>query len=124
VIRDEDLFLSAVTLGEIAKGVFLLRDSPKKKVLNAWLSKLENQFADRILPVEHQTARLWGEISGRCQANGTVLTAIEGLLAATALRHGLHIMTRSTRGLEATGALILDPWQALKEVLTPNKDPG
>jgi predicted nucleic acid-binding protein len=42
---------------------------------------------------------------------GVVIPPTDGLLAATALRHGLHVMTRNTKHFEASGALIIDPWQ-------------
>jgi len=111
LLRDDELYLSALTVGEISKRIFLLRDGRKKRSLSAWLISLENQFADRILPLEHETAHLWGEISARCQENGVIVALLEGLLAATALRHGLHIMTRSTQGFVAMGTLIVDPWK-------------
>lgn len=110
LISDDDLYLSALVVGEIAKGVALLRDCRRKRGLDAWLTGLENQFAERILPVDRETARLWGEISARVQQAGLVLPAIDGLLAATALRHGLHVMTRNKRHFAPTGALIVDPW--------------
>jgi toxin FitB len=110
VIADDDLYLSELVVGEIAKGVALLRDGRKKRGLHSWLTGLENQFADRILPVDHEIGRLWGEITARVQQVGLVLPAIDGLLAATALRHGLHVMTRNQPHFAPTGALIVDPW--------------
>jgi toxin FitB len=110
LISDDDLYLSVLVVGEIAKGVALLRDGRKKRDLDAWLTGLENQFAERILPVDRETARLWGDISARAQQASLVLPAIDGLLAATALRHGLHVMTRNKRHFAPTGALIIDPW--------------
>jgi toxin FitB len=115
LLRDDDLYLSALTVGEISKGISLLHEGRKKRSLSAWLSSLENQFGDRILPLEHETAHLWGEISARCQENGVTLALFEGLLAATALRHGLHIMTHRTQGFAATGTLIVDPWKLSEE---------
>jgi toxin FitB len=109
-IPDDELYLSTLILGEIAKGVALLPDGRRKRALNSWLTALESQFTDRILPVDHATAHLWGEISARVQQAGLMLPVVDGLLAATALRNGLHVMTRKTTQLAATGALIVDPW--------------
>jgi predicted nucleic acid-binding protein len=58
-----------------------------------------------------ETGRVWGELTARAQKKGVIIPATDGLLAATALRHGLHVMTRNTKQFEASGALILDPWQ-------------
>ena len=110
-IPDSDLHLSVITIGEIAKGIALLVNGKKKKALATWLVGLEVQFADRIVPVDTETARIWGEMTARAQKNGFVIPAADGLLAATALRHGLHVMTRNTKHFEASGALIIDPWQ-------------
>lgn len=108
---DSDLHLSVITIGEIAKGIALLVNGKKKKALATWLVGLEAQFADRIIPVDTETARIWGEMTARAQKSGFVIPAADGLLAATALRHGLHVMTRNTKHFEASGALIIDPWQ-------------
>jgi predicted nucleic acid-binding protein len=83
----------------------------KKKALASWLNGLETQFADRILAIDAETARLWGEITARARKSGEVIPAVDGLVAATALRHGLHVMTRNIRHFESSGALVLNPWQ-------------
>ncbi len=110
-LDDADLFLSVLTVGEVAKGIVLLRAGKKKRALTVWLGVLETKFGDRILAIDTETARVWGELTARAQAAGKVIPAVDGLVAATALRHGLRVMTRNTKQFEATGALILDPWQ-------------
>ncbi len=50
-------------------------------------------------------------MTARAQKKGVIIPATDGLLAATALRHRLHVITRNTRHFEASGALIIDPWQ-------------
>lgn len=102
--------MSVLTLGEVGKGIALLPAS-RKKALASWLLALESQFADRILGIDLDTARLWGELTAPAQKSGAVILAPDGLLAATALRHGLHIMTRDTRHFSLTGALVVDPWR-------------
>jgi len=110
-IPDANLYLSVLTIGEIAKGIALLAAGKKKKALATWLIGLEGHFADKILPLDLETARIWGEMTARAQKAGTVIPAADGLLAATALRHGLHVVTRNTKHFEASGALVVDPWQ-------------
>jgi predicted nucleic acid-binding protein len=111
VIPAEGLFLSSLVLGEIARGVMLLSDGRKKRSLSTWLTALESQFGDHILAVDHETAHLWGDISARAQQAGLILPVVDGLLAATALRHGLHLMTHNATRFAATGVLIFDPWK-------------
>lgn len=112
-LADGELFLSVLIVGEIAKGIALLVAGRKKKSLTSWLTALETKFSDRILGIDVETSRVWGEITARAQKSGIVIPAVDGLLAATALRHGLHVMTRNSRHFEASGALIVDPWQAI-----------
>jgi predicted nucleic acid-binding protein len=110
-LPDENLYLSVLTVGEIAKGIGLLVAGRKKKALASWLNQIETNFADRILAIDAETAGLWGELTARAQKKGRIIPAVDGLLAATALRHGLHVMTRNTTHFQASGALVLDPWQ-------------
>jgi predicted nucleic acid-binding protein len=110
-IPDTDLYLSVLTIGEVAKGISLLDAGRKKRALSRWLNGLETTFADRILAIDIETARLWGELTARAAKAGEIIPAVDGILAATALRHGLHVLTRNTRHFRASGALILDPWR-------------
>jgi predicted nucleic acid-binding protein len=110
-IATPNLYLSVLTVGEIAKGIALLKASRKKATLSTWLARVENQYADRILSIDVETARIWGELTARAQRNGITIPGTDGLLAATALRHGLHVITRNTKHFEASGALVLNPWQ-------------
>lgn len=107
---EEDLFISVLTLGEVAKGVTLLPAGRKKNELLSWLDGLGAEYSERVLPVNSEIAILWGQMSARLKAVGVGIPAIDGLLAATALYHGLHLMTHNARHFEATGVQIVDPW--------------
>lgn len=106
---DEDLFLSVLTIGEIAKGIALLPESRKKHELITWITGLEQQFSERILPINRNISLMWGELTARAKTEGIIIPACDGLIAATALYHGLHIMTRNIRHFKPTGAFIIDP---------------
>jgi predicted nucleic acid-binding protein len=110
-IPDAQLYVSVLSLGEIAKGVGLLATGKKREGLAAWLTALEIQFSDRLLDIDVETAKLWGELTARARKKGIVIPTTDGLLAATALRHGLHVMTRNVSDFQASGARILNPWQ-------------
>jgi predicted nucleic acid-binding protein len=110
-IPDAQLYVSVLSLGEIAKGVVLLAAGKKRDGHAAWLAALENQFSDRILGLDVETAKLWGELTARARKKGVVIPATDGLLAATALRHGLYVMTRNESDFKASGARIVNPWQ-------------
>ncbi|MBS3744796.1 MAG: type II toxin-antitoxin system VapC family toxin [Wenzhouxiangellaceae bacterium] len=108
--RDNDLFISVLTLGELAKGVALLDAGQRQQELNAWLTGLEQQYADRILDITGDIVRVWGELTAAAQRNGRVVPATDGLIAATALHHGLQVMTRNADDFAPTGVRILNPW--------------
>ena len=109
-LEDEDLFVSVVSIGEISKGIALLRDTQRKRALATWLLTLERYYADRLLPIDFETCHIWGELTAAAQKAGRVVDATDGLIAATALRHGLRVMTRNTADFEPTGVLLLNPW--------------
>ena len=62
-LDSEDLFLSVVSIGEIANGIALLKDTKKKDDLLVWMQALEADYADRILVVDVETSHIWGELT-------------------------------------------------------------
>ena len=106
----EDLFISVISTGEIAKGIALLKESSKRRALATWLQTLERDYADRVLAIDLETSHLWGELTAAAQKTGKVIPAADGLIAATARRHGLHLMTRNTEHFEAAGVALVNPW--------------
>ena len=109
-IADEDVYLSVLTLGELRKGIDKLRTSAKKRSLSAWFDQLVLTAGDRVLPIDHETAVIWGEVTAKCEKKGRSIPAVDGLIAATALRHGLHLMTRNVTDFEPTGVMLINPW--------------
>jgi predicted nucleic acid-binding protein len=103
------LFLSVLTLGELRKGVEARRrtDPVAADQLGAWVDTIETTFADRVLPIDVATARLWGELSAARSR-----PVIDTLIAATAIRHGVTLVTRNADDFESTGVPLVDPWQA------------
>jgi predicted nucleic acid-binding protein len=107
-IPEENLYLSVITIGEIAKGVALLDEGKRKDVLEDWLSKVEEQF--NILTIDSEISHTWGEITASARRSGFTLPAPDGLIAATALHHDMHLMTRNTEDFSKTGAKLINPW--------------
>ncbi len=106
-----DLYLSVVTIGEISKGIALLSDARHRRDLQLWLQNLERTYAEQVLDVDRDTAHLWGELTAAAQKKGRVIPASDGLIAATARRHGLTVLTRNTADFEPAGVLVLNPWR-------------
>jgi predicted nucleic acid-binding protein len=110
-INDDNLFLSVISIGEISRGIAKLDSGKQRQSLEEWMAQAEHYFADRILPVERDIAQLWGELTAKVAKAGRVLHTSDGLIAATALRHGLQLMTRNTSDFESTGVLLANPWE-------------
>lgn len=106
-----DVFISAITFGEMTKGIALLEKGKKKTELQNWLLKLEKNYARAILPIDIETVRMWGELTAQAQKSGCIIPVSDGLIAATARQHGLHIMTRNIKDFENTGAMLINPWE-------------
>jgi predicted nucleic acid-binding protein len=102
------LFLSVLTLGELRKGVAAKRaaDGLAADRIAVWVDTIETTFADRLLTIDAPVASRWGELSA-----GRPAPVIDTLLAATAMHHGLTLVTRNVRDVEATGVAILNPWR-------------
>ncbi len=105
------LYVSVLTLGEIAKGIEKVRNEKRRKSLHLWLADdLIERFSGRILPVNEQIAVTWGQIQGRAELQGKSMPTIDGLIAATALVFNMVVVTRNVADMEASGAVLLNPW--------------
>lgn len=105
--RPSDLYLSVITLGEIERGIAQQHAlNPNFAVaLARWLDTVLMHYANRILPVDSATARRWGTLSARIGHGGADL-----MIAATALEHGLTVVTRNVRHFKPTGVAVKDPF--------------
>lgn len=109
-LDEDDLFVSVLTLGEIRQGMERLPPGDERRRLAAWLAELRGSFAARLLPVDAAVAETWGVLNARLRSAGRPVPTVDGLLAATALTHGLVIATRNVRDFEPTGIDLFDPW--------------
>lgn len=105
--RTPDLFLSVVTIGEIERGIAQQRahNPAFAATLARWLDTLLDLYAERVLAVDIPVARRWGQLSAAIGNAGADL-----LIAATALEHGLTVVTRNTHHFTPTGAPTLSPF--------------
>lgn len=103
------LYLSVITLGELRRGVDLIRhrgDADQARRLEDWLTRIVHDYADRVLPVDHETAMLWGRLRVPHPEH-----EIDKLIAATALLHGLTLVTRNLNDFRQTGVVLHDPFE-------------
>lgn len=108
---ESELWLSVISIGEITKGFVSLKPGKKRTALEDWARRAEQQFEERILPIDVETARTWGQLSGNLRSKGIQIPTSDGLIAATALAHGLYVATRNTRDFASTGVLLINPWE-------------
>ena len=110
--QDEtSLYISVISLGEIEKGILKLRRrSPaRSQKLTAWLGKVEQRFAGRILPLDAAALHVWAQIAARSELAGQPLPVMDGLLMATAQCHGLTVVTRNAQDFAAYPQ-VFNPW--------------
>ena len=107
VQRTADLYLSVVTIGEIERGITQQRrQNPSfARDLSYWLDRVMAWYGDRILLLDIATARRWGQLSA-----GLGYDSADLQIAATALEHGLTVVTRNVRHFEPTGVVTLNPF--------------
>lgn len=109
-LAEDDLYLSALTIGEIRKGIerVRLRDRRAAASLERWLREVIDSHRDRILPVDETVAEEWGRLNVP-----DPLPVVDGLLAATAAVHGLVLATRNVKDLRRTGVPLLNPFDPI-----------
>lgn len=103
----DDLFLSAITIGEIESGIARQRKVQPgfARDLDDWLARVLSIYGKRILPVDAGTARRWGRLCAQIGNDGADL-----MIAATAMEHGLIVVTRNARHFTPTGVEVLNPF--------------
>lgn len=96
-IHSEDSSISTISLGEIWKGIELLPVGNRRSRYVSWLTALESDYDDRILPADRAIMRQWGELCAKHEVSGRKLPILDSLIAATALIHDLTVVTRNTK---------------------------
>ena len=106
-VADADLFISAVTIGEIQTGIERTRehDAPKAAALEAWLEQVSETY--NVLPMDSRTFRRWAKSMHRKSGN----LMEDAMIAATAEVHRLTVVTRNTADFAQFGTRTLDPFQ-------------
>lgn len=107
-VSDQALFISVLSIGELRKGVERVTNGRKKFRLLTWLeSDLQQWFGQRVLPIDYQVAECWGAL---CAKASSTPPAIDSLLAATAMTHGLVMVTRNVKDFGFAGIDIVNPF--------------
>lgn len=102
------LYLSAITIGELRRGVEVMRhrgEVPQALRLSRWLARIASDYADSILAFDAETAEVWGRLRVPNPEN-----PLDKQIAATALMHDLAVVTRNTAHYDVTGVRVLNPF--------------
>jgi len=109
---ETEMYVSVITFGELIKGIDKLSTSKKKATLVNWINNdLKQRFRNRILDVAMAEVKKWSEIQAFSETMDTPLSAIDGLIAATALVHDLSVVTRNVSDMIPSGVDIINPWE-------------
>ena len=108
---ERSLYISVITLGELRKGVARLAAGRRRSALDVWLrNEVPRRFGSRMLDVDAVTMLKWGEVVAQCERGGKSLAVQDSLIAATALRHGLDVVTRDHQNFLPAGTTVVNPW--------------
>lgn len=106
------LALSAVSIGELKRGMEKLEEGKRKSFLRSWLEEnVVLRFGQRILPADEAVFLQWGALQARLESAGTPMPAFDALIAATALQYGLTVVTRNVRDMQPSGVALVNPWE-------------
>lgn len=109
ITEEAFLFLSVITVGELRRGVELIRhrgDEKQAKQLEKWLQVIIAEYADRLLDFTADDSQIWGRLRVPRHED-----AIDKQMAATALSNGLTLVTRNVSDFEGLGVPVFNPFE-------------
>ncbi len=105
----KDIGTSVVVLAEIRRGIEMKRrsDLDQAEILDRWFAQMRTRLGDRVLAIDEPIADAWAHLG-----IPDPIPLVDGLLAATAMVHGLTLVTRNTADVARTGVSVLNPFEA------------
>jgi predicted nucleic acid-binding protein len=108
--KPHELCISAMTWGELNRGVDRMTASKRRSELTQWLDQLVIGFEDRVLAFDQTVARAWSQMTVQAEANGKPMAAFDSIIAATARAYDCKLVTRNVRDFAQAGVEIVNPW--------------
>jgi predicted nucleic acid-binding protein len=109
--KAHELCISAMTWGELQRGVTRLPESKRRSELTLWLQQLETGFEDRILAFDKNVSRVWAHMTAQAETQGKSMAAFDSIIAATARAHDCKLVSRNVRDFVNAGIDVINPWQ-------------
>jgi len=106
--HERDLVVDSIVLGELYLGVLALPAGRRRTRLEQWFDALSKTLV--CLPWDAAVSRRWARLVVALKRKGNPVPLLDGMIAATALEHGLTVATRNVGDLKQTGAMVVDPF--------------
>ena len=110
--RESDLWLSVVTLHELAYGVARIAEAGRRHRIAAWLESVKTKFTGRLIIVDEPIAEAAGRARGHAASQGRTVAPLDALIGATAQVRSMTVATRNVRDFEPLDVPVLDPWRS------------
>jgi toxin FitB len=112
VADPESLFASVITVGEIRLGIENLPAGKRRAALEQWLEEgVPEWFQANLLPVTKAIADRWGQVTIQAKRKGIIIATADGLIVATAMQHGLTLVTRNVKDFGGIEVPVFNPWE-------------
>lgn len=109
--EEEEQFISTLSIGETQKGISKLIASRRKNELQSWFDQLITRYGERILPFGLETSKTWGSLLAGLERRGRTLPIVDSMIAASALEHGLTIITPNPEDFAPAKVSVLNIWK-------------
>jgi predicted nucleic acid-binding protein len=111
-LNEEDLCISAVTIGELTRGIASQEDGPRKVAMQDWFEQeFLLRFHGKIIPLDLEIMKEWGTLTARCELAEKPLSSLDALIAATVKTRNLVLITFNREQFSAAGIEVSDPWR-------------
>ena len=114
-----ELYTSPIVLGEKEKAIELLPEGRNKKALRIWFDQFLRDCEYSVIPIDLEVGLKWGQIEAAAKRQGINKSVEDHLLAATALVHGMTLVTENTKDFVHTGVRVLNPFTSPPTVIEP-----
>ena len=111
-LNEKDVYLSAISVGEIRKGIALLGRTKRAAFLREWLKELQQHYQGRIKAFNVTVAEVWGDKVAAAQKKGVPRPVLDSLIAATAAVDGMTLVTRNVEDMHHMGVKLLNPFSS------------